>query len=106
MPPAVRSALPAFLFALALGVTTLVSPPVSGSPAPEKPIAETQCSEFPADNWWHADVSGLPVHARSNAWLSHMSTDVDLHPDFGPSCGDGPNYGIPITVVGKKHQKV
>ncbi len=29
-----------------------------------------------------------------------MSTGVDLHPDFGPSYGDGPNYGIPITVVG------
>ena len=27
------------------------------------------------------DVSGLPVHTRSAAWLSHMSTDVDLHPD-------------------------
>jgi hypothetical protein len=70
-----------------------------------KPIAGTHCSEFPADNWWHADVSHLPVHARSAAWLSHMDTGVDLHPDFGPSFGDGPNYGIPITVVGKKHAK-
>ena len=84
------------------------SPPADSRPpaGPEKPIAKTQCSEFPADNWWHADVSGLPVHARSAAWLSHMSTDVDLHPDFGPSYGDGPNYGIPITVVDKTHKKV
>ena len=29
-----------------------------------------------------------------------------LHPDFGPSYGDGPNYGIPITVVAKTHRKV
>ena len=86
---------------------------VSGAAAPAaavlpdlaKPIAGTRCSEFPADNWWHADISHLPVHARSAAWLSHMDTDVDLHPDFGPSYGDGPNYGIPITVVGKKHSK-
>jgi hypothetical protein len=70
-----------------------------------KPIAGTRCSEFPADNWWHADVSRLPGHAQSSAWLSHMDTDVDLHPDFGPSYGDGPNYGIPITVVGKKHAR-
>jgi hypothetical protein len=70
-----------------------------------KPIAGTHCSEFPADNWWHADVSQLPVQARSSAWLSHMDTDVDLHPDFGPSYGDGPNYGIPITVVGRKHAR-
>ena len=34
-----------------------------------------------------------------------MSTDVDLHPDFGPSYGDGPDYGIPITVVGKQHAR-
>ncbi|MBS46114.1 MAG: hypothetical protein CMH83_23645 [Nocardioides sp.] len=35
-----------------------------------------------------------------------MSTDRDLHPDFGPSYGDGPDYGIPITVVGKDHVRV
>ena len=106
MPRAARNVLPALVFALALGATTLVSPSLAGAPAPQKPIAKTRCSEFPADNWWHADVSGLPVHARSSAWLSHMSTDVDLHPDFGPSYGDGPNYGIPVTVVDKEHRKV
>lgn len=71
-----------------------------------KPIAGTHCSEFPADNYWHADVSGLPRHPRSRQWLSHMHPRVDLHPDFGPSYGDGPNYGIPITVVGGGHRKV
>jgi hypothetical protein len=83
--------------------------PASSPSAPDgvaKPIARTKCSEFPADNWWHADVRSLPVHSRSAQWLSHMSTEVDLHPDFGPSYGDGPNYGIPITVVGKSHRKV
>ncbi len=60
---------------------------------------------FPADSIWHADVSGLPLHDRSAAWLSHMSTGVDLHPDFGPSFGDGPNYGIPVTVVGSDHAR-
>ncbi|NYJ02158.1 hypothetical protein HNR19_002856 [Nocardioides thalensis] len=59
------------------------------------------CDVFPDDNWWHADVSSLPVHDRSADWLSHMSTDVDLHPDFG-----GRRYGIPITVVGRDHRKV
>lgn len=71
-----------------------------------KPIAKTRCSEFPANNWWHAEVRALPVHPRSAAWLSNMSTERDLHPDFGPSYGDGPNYGIPITVVNKRHRKV
>ena len=80
------------------------SPPEPAAAA--KPIGGTSCSEFPADNWWHADVSRLPVHARSSQWLSHMSTGIDLHPDFGPSYGDGPNYGIPITVVKHDHPKV
>jgi hypothetical protein len=81
------------------------SPASAVRPELSKPIAGTHCSEFPADNWWHADVSHLPVHARSSAWLSHMDTGVDLHPDFGPSYGAGPNYGIPVTVVGKRHKK-
>ena len=71
-----------------------------------RPVQGTACPTFPADNYWHADISGLPVHKRSRQWLSHMSTSVDLHPDFGPSFGDGPNYGIPVTVVGGAHAKV
>jgi hypothetical protein len=108
MPPAARNLLFG-LPALLLGASTVALSAVAGDaepvPAP-KPIAKTPCSEFPADNYWHADVSGLPLHPRSESWLSHMSTDADLHPDFGPSYGDGPNYGIPITVVDKSHRKV
>ena len=89
------------LLVLTLAATALVAAPVSATP-----VVGTHCSEFPADNWWHADVSHLPVHARSRQWLSHMSTGVDLHPDFGPSFGDGPDYGIPITVVKPSHRKV
>lgn len=75
-------------------------------PAAAAPVPGTTCRAFPADNWWHADVSRLPVHPRSRQWLSHMSTGRDLHPDFGPSYGDGPDYGIPITVVKPGHRKV
>ncbi len=67
----------------------------------------TDCPVFPASGYWHADVSGLPVHARSSDWLSHMSTDRDLHPDFGPSYGEQPvPYGIPVTVVRGSHTRV
>lgn len=71
-----------------------------------KTVAGTDCQVFPADSYWHADVRDLPRHPRSRAWLSHMSTDRNLHPDFGPSYGDGPDYGIPVTVVGGDHAKV
>ncbi len=75
-------------------------------PVGVKPVAGTRCTEFPSNNWWHADVRQLPVHPRSRQWLSHMSSDSDLHPDFGPSFGDGPDYGIPVTVVAPQHADV
>jgi hypothetical protein len=62
--------------------------------------ATTACTAFPADNYWHAKVSALPVSGRSAQWLSHMSPTRTLHPDFGDS------YGIPITHVAGSHAKV
>jgi len=64
------------------------------------------CEVFPQDNYWHADVSGLPRHPRSRQWLRRMSPTSRLHPDFGPSYGDGPNYGMPVTVVKHSHRRV
>jgi hypothetical protein len=71
-----------------------------------RPVAGTSCATFPADNWWRADIRDLPRHRRSRQWLARMSTGRDLHPDFGPSYGDGPDYGLPVTVVGRNHRKV
>ena len=97
-----------FAVALAVSGTTYAvrSADAGTGPAAPRSVAGTTCPTFPADNWWHADVSGLPVDPRSKAWLSHMSTGVDLHPDFGSSFGHGPNYGIPITVVAHSHPRV
>lgn len=81
----------------------------AGSPASGagRTLPGTDCPVFPATSVWHADVSELPVHPRSAEWLSHMSPDRSLHPDFGPSYGEQPvPYGIPITVVGGAHAKV
>ncbi|RNM13997.1 hypothetical protein [Nocardioides pocheonensis] len=80
--------------------------PTADRAASVAPIAGTTCRPFPADNYWNTDIRSLPVDPRSAAWLAHMSTGRNLHPDFGPSYGDGPNYGIPITVVGRLHPKV
>lgn len=91
------------------GLAVALTVPMAGAAHAQRPPVEravSGCSVFPADNWWNADVSGLPVHTRNRQWLSHMSTDRDLHPDFGPSYGDGPNYGIPITVVKPSHKLV
>ena len=93
---------PAIVISLAVG-TSSAAPVRESAPSA---IAGTSCSSFPADNYWHADIRTLPVHGRSAAWLSHMSTSRQLHPDFGPSYGAGPDYGMPITVVSGDHVKV
>ena len=99
------------LTVLAVALAVVLGGSADARPDPQRvagpvPVARTSCPVFPADNYWNTDVSSLPVDTRSSAWLSHMSTDRDLHPDFGPSYGDGPNYGIPITVVRRHHHKV
>lgn len=94
------------LAALALLCTLFATPTAYADRAPVERTAVGGCRVFPADSWWHADVRGLPVHPRSRAWLSHMSTDRGLHPDFGPSYGAGPDYGIPVSVVRHRHPRV
>lgn len=70
-------------------------------------VPGTRCPVFPADSYWHADVSGLPVHPRSDRWLANMSPGRELHPDFGPAYGEQPvPYGIPITVVDGSRPRV
>ena len=70
-----------------------------------RPVAG--CRVFPQNNWWNTDISELPRHARSDAWLRRMSPRSELHPDFGRAYGEQPvPYGIPITVVGGGHRKV
>ena len=75
--------------------TAAVSTPTSAF------LPGTTCRAFPASNYWHADVSRLPVHSRSAQWLGHMgASTARLHPDFGPSFGAQPvPYGIPITIT-------
>ena len=77
--------------------------PAGASAPPSAPA----CPILPADNVWHADISGLPVNGHSAAWMGNMAAaTTHLHPDFGPS-GDPSNpYGIPWTAVPDSHAKV
>ena len=84
-------------------------PATSGPPslaeAATIPPWYANCRVFPS-NFWNRDISNLSVHRLSSMWLGKMSTSRKLHPDFGPSYGDGPDYGIPVTVVPASHPKV
>jgi len=92
---------------LAALVAALLCVASSPAPAANRPVPGTTCPTFPANSFWHANISRLPVHARSAQWMSHMSPTRKLHPDFGPSYGEQPApYGIPITVVAGTHAKV
>ena len=89
------------------GVTHAAPPPPAKAPTSDV-LAGTRCQIFPGDNYWHADIRGLPVNARSAQWLAAMGTSSrKLHPDFGPSYGAQPvPYGIPITVAPAGHARV
>lgn len=63
------------------------------------------CRVFPRNNSWNAAITELDVDSHSDAWMSHMSPDSHLHPDFGRSGRRFP-YGVPITVVDDTHAKL
>jgi hypothetical protein len=44
---------------------------------------------------WNRDVSRLPVHPSSSAYVASIGAGDHLHPDFGSN----PAYGIPFVVV-------
>ena len=53
----------------------------------------------PATSFWHADVSALPVHAQSSAWISSIGPCAGLKADFGSGTWNGGPIGIPYTTV-------
>ena len=98
-PPALAAA----LVALAIAVPSAAdgAPPATahGTPAHNPPHVAAGCAFFPADNIWNTDVSRLPVHPKSAAWLASMNASTtNLHPDFGR-----PPYGMPYAVVDGSH---
>jgi len=70
--------------------------PVGAQAPPAPPIS---CALFPADNYWHADVSRLPVRADSASLIDRIGRTAGLHADFGAGLYDGGIIGIPYTTV-------
>ena len=86
-----------FLGALAAAAAAaLATPAVSiAAPVPGAP----SCPMFPADSWWHADISQLPVHPMSSTYVGSIGVTKALKADFGSGLWDGGPIGIPYTVV-------
>lgn len=72
------------------------APSATGTPVP---AAAAPCTIFPADNIWHADVSKLPVLAKSSAYVSAIGAGSHVHADFGSGTWEGAPIGIPVTTV-------
>ncbi|MDQ3002480.1 MAG: hypothetical protein M3Y08_14625 [Fibrobacterota bacterium] len=60
---------------------------------------------FPADNYWHWDISKLPVHANSANLVSSVGNGTSVHPDFG-SVYEGVPMGIPYILVDKNQPRI
>jgi hypothetical protein len=88
----------------------LIGPVNASVPAP-RALPGSRCTAFPANNYWHANISTLPVNRLSTTWFNSAgagrTSTLHLHPDFGSS-GDLRNpYGIPYVVeTGKPKVKV
>ena len=57
------------------------------------------CQIFPADNVWNTRIDTLPVHARSDAWISSVGSSTGLKADFGSGLWHGAPIGIPYTTA-------
>jgi hypothetical protein len=87
---------------LLLVVVLAAAAAAQGKPVPGAPA----CPMTPADSFWHADVSGLPVHAQSAAWISSVGATAGLKADFGAGIWDGGPIGIPYTTVPGSQKRV
>ncbi len=73
-----------------------------GRPVPGAP----SCPMTPANSFWHADVSGLPVHPQSASWISSIGPTAGLKADFGSGTWNGGPIGIPYTTVAGSQARV
>jgi hypothetical protein len=90
------------VLAVAAALTLAVTAPAAGAPS----LGSSGCPLFPGDNVWHADVSRLPVHPRSGAYLAAVGAGAGIHADFGSGSWEGGPIGIPYTVVGAGQPRV
>ena len=80
---------------LLAAIAALAAASAEGRPVPGAP----SCPMTPADSFWHADVSALPVHAQSSSWIASVGATAGLKADFGSGLWNGGPIGIPYTTV-------
>jgi hypothetical protein len=91
-------ALAALLTPLLTPLSAVVSAHPQAPAYPASPIIGG-CPVFPSDNIWNADISSLPVDARSASYIASIGGSGHLHPDFGSGLYNGGPIGIPYIVA-------
>jgi hypothetical protein len=76
-------------------VALLLAALAHGTPVPGAPA----CALTPSSSFWHADVSALPVHPQSAAWVASIGSSAGLKADFGSGTWNGGPIGIPYATV-------
>ncbi|HKE64881.1 MAG TPA: hypothetical protein VKB59_09575 [Micromonosporaceae bacterium] len=79
------------------------SPGASGTPSATTPPGS--CSILPDDNVWRANISHLPVLAKSATYVKSIGSTAPVHADFGSGQYQGAPIGIPITTVSATQAK-
>jgi hypothetical protein len=82
------------------GLTASLLAPAGAAP----PLSN--CSIFPDDNYWHADVSDLPVHPRSDDYVASIGPNASLKADFGSGLWNGGPIGIPYMRTDASTRRV
>ena len=83
--------------------TSILAQATRRGPMLKTPFGEVEI--FPADNPWNQDISRLPVHKNSAAFVASIGMDRPLHPDYGTTWQGVPS-GIPYVVIGPTQKKV
>jgi hypothetical protein len=81
------------------GTPATTATPTPTAKASASAAADKSCNGFPANNVWRADISKLPVHKSSAAYVGSIGSGSPVHADFGSGTWDGGPIGIPVTAV-------
>jgi hypothetical protein len=57
------------------------------------------CPVLPADNIWNRNISALPTHVLSDAYINSIGLSAHVHADFGSGLWQGGPIGIPYAFV-------
>jgi len=57
------------------------------------------CKITPANSFWRANITSLPVHAKSSTYVNTVGATAGLKADFGSGLWNGSPIGIPYNVV-------